>query len=809
MLLAALILPISAGEKYPDKLRVAGDATTADWNTDNTFLYKLSDKRYEGFVSFTGKEGGELKFQCQNNWNEHWGAETNGDVVDAAGSYKLVYVDAQNPDNKFKPTIKGLYLVTVDATSEGNEEVTFKQWKSDDVYEISNLAGIEVFRDCINKFQQDIKAKLTDNINNAVTSPIGLKDKPYTGEFNGNYKSVMLNIESNQDDQALFGAIANGAYIHDVTVTGSVTGGNYVAGIVGSTRGHSGEVNIFNCINEANITGNTNTAGILGVNMYVDNGEDRTGYCTANIQFCRTTGDVTGTKESALISGWIGIGSIKNCFASGNLQGNENEREFSRYDVCDFLSNVTMTGNSITGGATYYDENSTTYDITNADELLDVATIVNIGNLVSKNFNLTADIDLANKKYIPIGTSDIRYKGTFDGKGFRIKNLRIDTPTKEQGLFSVCANATIQNLIMDKTCSIKCNAEGSFGAAAFVAVCNGNGTLTIRNCANEASISGKVPNKAAFLGFNWCYQNNLSVRIENCYNIADISGGWDNCAIIGWNSSSTCETTNCYNIGEISNVNGDGNCWMRGGISQSAVNCYTTQSCSGISEGLTSSYPSDKVASGELCAKLGFAFRQNIGDGDKDDYPNFEATHGFVTQIGEAGYSTMYNTASDVVIPSGIQAFAGVLNGQSLSLVSIAENIAKEEPVILKGETGLYNFMPTTGVAKSQGNDLKGSDGSVAGGTGIYALARKNNVVGFYPVGSSVKIPEGRAYLQYTSATGEEVKGFTFSFDDDATGISSLLTSSKGEERVFNLAGQRISRPQKGINIINGKKVLF
>ena len=109
-------------------------------------------------------------------------------------------------------------------------------------------------------------------------------------------------------------------------------------------------------------------------------------------------------------------------------------------------------------------------------------------------------------------------------------------------------------------------------------------------------------------------------------------------------------------------------------------------------------------------------FRQNLSS---DAYPNFASDHGFVAQIGAAGYSTMYNVYSDVEIPSGIEAYAGVVNGESLSLVAIENKIAASEPVILKlkegTDAGLFNFMPTTGATSAASNSLSGSNGSVSG----------------------------------------------------------------------------------------------
>jgi hypothetical protein len=49
------------------------------------------------------------------------------------------------------------------------------------------------------------------------------------------------------------------------------------------------------------------------------------------------------------------------------------------------------------------------------------------------------------------------------------------------------------------------------------------------------------------------------------------------------------------------------------------------------------------------------------------------------------------------------------------------------------------------------------------------------------------------------------VKPF-YPFGDESTGISGILADENA--RIYNLAGQRVSRTVKGVNIINGKKVL-
>ena len=69
-------------------------------------------------------------------------------------------------------------------------------------------------------------------------------------------------------------------------------------------------------------------------------------------------------------------------------------------------------------------------------------------------------------------------------------------------------------------------------------------------------------------------------------------------------------------------------------------------------------------------------------------------------------------------------------------------------------------------------------------------------------------IPANRAYISASSIPAG-VKSFTFVFEDITTGITETRTATREEvEAIFNLNGQRMSKMQRGINIVNGKKVL-
>ena len=92
--------------------------------------------------------------------------------------------------------------------------------------------------------------------------------------------------------------------------------------------------------------------------------------------------------------------------------------------------------------------------------------------------------------------------------------------------------------------------------------------------------------------------------------------------------------------------------------------------------------------------------------------------------------------------------------------------------------------------------------------SGSYMLAtnKSTDVQAFYQVsGSGVLCGQNKCYL--TVPVGG-VKSFFFEGDDEATAIEELFGSEVQDGTIYNLAGQRISKMQKGINIVNGKKVM-
>ena len=180
--------------------------------------------------------------------------------------------------------------------------------------------------------------------------------------------------------------------------------------------------------------------------------------------------------------------------------------------------------------------------------------------------------------------------------------------------------------------------------------------------------------------------------------------------------------------------------------------------------------------------------------------------------IGGAGYTT-HVTSHKVSLPDGVTAYIATATGASTVTLSTIEKVPASTAIILKADAGSYKLpVITTDADDASANILQASDGSVIGdGSTIFALGVgksgvNKGVVGFYLVINGETIPAGKAYLTVPASVKEFL---TFVFDD-ATAIAKIQDSGSKiqDSEIFNLAGQKMSKLQKGVNIVNGKKVL-
>jgi hypothetical protein len=175
------------------------------------------------------------------------------------------------------------------------------------------------------------------------------------------------------------------------------------------------------------------------------------------------------------------------------------------------------------------------------------------------NAKLTADINLGEHAWTPIGnyySSSASYSrvfsGVFDGDGHKITGLNAvsSSITTPMGLFGYVYGGTVKNLAVYGTVMAGVSATISTtgaNAGGFVGETNG---ITMENCANYATVSGK------YVGGLIGYVNSTgktTVSISNSYNAGRVSGTEAGGLIGEFGGSTTADqVTNCFNFGTVS-----------------------------------------------------------------------------------------------------------------------------------------------------------------------------------------------------------------------------------------------------------------
>ena len=186
--------------------------------------------------------------------------------------------------------------------------------------------------------------------------------------------------------------------------------------------------------------------------------------------------------------------------------------------------------------------------------------------------------------------------------------------------------------------------------------------------------------------------------------------------------------------------------------------------------------------------------------------------------VTEAGWATLvlgYNTT----IPAGVKAYAvsSIAEGKAV-LAEVADVLPAHTPVLIEAEAADYVFNYTDDEATVASNLLAGSVFNTyvapVEGTTNYVLSNNNDVVALYKKTTTndagkIVFAAKKAYLPVETATEGAPAMFAFSRggeDEDTTGIDQLINN--GEVVIYDLAGRRVEKMEKGIYIVNGKKVV-
>ena len=187
---------------------------------------------------------------------------------------------------------------------------------------------------------------------------------------------------------------------------------------------------------------------------------------------------------------------------------------------------------------------------------------------------------------------------------------------------------------------------------------------------------------------------------------------------------------------------------------------------------------------------------------------HYQPTTVEISSAGLATFCLPYNAT----IPDGLTAYTATDNGESVKLTAKeGGKIAAGEGVVLKGEEGTYTFVATTeDISATEGNQMVGvtEDTPLTSSDNAYMLTRKKDdgSIAFRLLATDYTLGANKAYLKLENNARNLI---SVVWDENATGIYDLSEKEEtGNGAIYNLAGQKLTKPQKGINIVNGKLLI-
>ena len=190
-----------------------------------------------------------------------------------------------------------------------------------------------------------------------------------------------------------------------------------------------------------------------------------------------------------------------------------------------------------------------------------------------------------------------------------------------------------------------------------------------------------------------------------------------------------------------------------------------------------------------------------------------------ITSAGQTTWCSAYDLDfSDV---EGLKAYTatGYHRTKGTIWLTRVKEVPAGEGILLIGDEGEYK-VPHKSTTAYYANLMVGTVKAITinetdGEYTNYYLSNGASGVGFYKVNGSVDIKANRAYLPLLKNTVSGSRGFIgMDFDDDEDGttgieVQSSIFNAQSNDVYYNLQGQRVDNPTKGLYIKNGKKVVI
>lgn len=183
-------------------------------------------------------------------------------------------------------------------------------------------------------------------------------------------------------------------------------------------------------------------------------------------------------------------------------------------------------------------------------------------------------------------------------------------------------------------------------------------------------------------------------------------------------------------------------------------------------------------------------------------------------KITSAGWATLVTDLSKTTKPEAVTVYEVTAGAEDTDVtLSGVDNIEPNKPYLISGESSTYSIFgcpvakdatPTNGLLVGNWN----AGATITGDGSQYLLQKHDSRVAFYLLANdaTAKLAANSAYLK--KETTSPVKAFYFDGLGDETAISALEALTSGNAKIYDLNGRQIQKLQKGVNIVNGKKII-
>lgn len=214
-----------------------------------------------------------------------------------------------------------------------------------------------------------------------------------------------------------------------------------------------------------------------------------------------------------------------------------------------FISDITRVDTSTMTALSSVSEDTRlsdgTYKICTTEDLIQLAAMANDYKTGNCTFVLANDIDLSTvDNWTPIGDG-YAFGGTFDGNGYTISNLKINTTNNPTGLFG-WTTGTIKNLgVENVNITGASDVGGLIGkAAGTVSNCYTTGSVVMASYTTDSGGTAVVSDAGGLVGTNFG-------KIIDCYSEANVTGDGNIVGgLVGYSSGDGI--IRCYAAGNVS-----------------------------------------------------------------------------------------------------------------------------------------------------------------------------------------------------------------------------------------------------------------